>query len=73
MVSENRVDDDHGNTLAAYKTLGSPRYPTEDQVRRLNAATELPPPSPKRLEGNHLDLELQPNALVILEVPAGSK
>ncbi|MBV9294658.1 MAG: glycosyl hydrolase family 39 [Acidobacteriaceae bacterium] len=73
MVSESRVDDDHGNTLAAYKALGAPRYPTEDQVRRLNAATELPAPSRKRLEANYLDLDLQRNALVIVEVTAGSK
>lgn len=63
-----RVDDDHGNTLAAYKGLGSPRYPTEDQIRRLNAASELPPPVQHHLEGSHLHLNLQPNALVLVEV-----
>lgn len=63
-----RVDDDHGNTLAAYKGLGSPRYPTEDQIRRLNAASELPPPVQYHLEGSHLHLNLQPNALVLVEV-----
>ena len=66
-----RVDDEHGNTLAAYKAMGSPRYPTEDQIRRLNAATALPPPVPRRLEGNHLDLTLEPNALVLVEVEGG--
>ncbi len=68
IVTESRVDDDHGNTLAAYRALGSPRYPSEDQIRRLNAATELPPPAQHHLDGNHLDLSLQPNALVVLEV-----
>ncbi|MBV8570078.1 MAG: glycosyl hydrolase family 39 [Acidobacteriaceae bacterium] len=66
-----RVDDDHGNTLAAYKALGSPRYPTEEQVRRMNAATALAPPAEERLDGNHLDLSLQPNALVLVEVETG--
>jgi xylan 1,4-beta-xylosidase len=63
-----RVDENHGNTLAAYKAMGSPPYPTEEQVRRLNAETALPRPSQAHLEGRHLDLELQPNALVVLEI-----
>ncbi|HTU47373.1 MAG TPA: hypothetical protein VMF91_20085 [Bryobacteraceae bacterium] len=67
-VSISRVDDDHGNTLAAYKAMGSPTYPTEDQIQRLNAATKLPPPARSHLEGNHLDLDLQPNALALVEV-----
>ncbi len=67
-VAVSRVDDSHGNTLAAYKALGSPSYPAEDQVRRLNAATKLPPPSLSHLEGSRLSLRLQPNALVIVEV-----
>ena len=66
-----RVDNDHGNTLAAYKKMGSPRYPTDDQIRKLNAATQLPPPERLHLEGNRLDLNLQPNALVLIEVNAG--
>jgi xylan 1,4-beta-xylosidase len=72
LVRVSRVDDDHGNTLAAYRAMGSPVYPTEDQVRRLNAATELPPPSEQHLAGNHLDLELQANALVVIEVQPGA-
>ncbi|MGA8030106.1 MAG: glycosyl hydrolase family 39 [Bryobacteraceae bacterium] len=68
MVNISRVDDDHGNALAAYKALGSPRYPSEDQVQRINAATALPPPTRQHLEGNRLDLNLQPNALVLVEV-----
>jgi len=72
-ASVSRVDDDHGNALAAYKALGSPLDPTEDQVRRLNAATALPPPKQQRLDGNHLDLELQVNALVLVEISTGSQ
>jgi xylan 1,4-beta-xylosidase len=67
-VHISRVDDGHGNTLAAYKAMGSPQYPTEDQVRQMNTETQLPAPVQSQLEGNHLDLELQVNALVIVEV-----
>lgn len=66
-----RVDKDHGNTLAAYKAMGSPRYLTDDQIRNLNAATQLPPPERLHLENNRLDLNLQPNALVLIEVSSG--
>jgi xylan 1,4-beta-xylosidase len=68
-VAVSRVDNEHGNTLAAYRAMGSPRYPTEDQVERLNTATKLPQPSQVQLEGNYLDLELEANALVLVEVP----
>ena len=67
-VHISRVDDEHGNTLAAYRAMGSPPYPTEEQIERLNAATQLGPPGETHLDGNHLDLELEPNALVLVEV-----
>jgi len=70
-VSIRRVDDDHGNALAAYKAMGSPRYPTEEQVQKLNAATQLPPPEQRHLEASRLDLTLQVNALVLVEVKMG--
>ncbi len=71
-VQLSRVDDDHGNTLAVYKSLGSPRYPTEEQIERMNSATALAPPAREHLTGNHLDLSLEPNALVLVEVESGS-
>jgi xylan 1,4-beta-xylosidase len=63
-----QVDNEHGNTLAAYKALGSPRYPTPEQVKKMNDATKLPDPMRKALDGNELDLELEPNALFLIEV-----
>jgi len=68
-VTLSRVDDEHGNTLAAYRALGSPRYPTEEQVAKMNAATKLPAALRGHLMGNYLDLELEPNALMLVEVP----
>ena len=63
------VDDGHGNALAAYRALGSPQYPTEEQVRKINAASALPPRDQLHLNGTDLDLELQINALVLVEIP----
>jgi xylan 1,4-beta-xylosidase len=67
-VSIQRVDNEHGNTLAAYKALGSPVYPTEEQIQKMNAATRLPPPEEKRLAEGKLNLRVEPNGLVLLEV-----
>ena len=63
-----RVDDHHGNTLAAYAALGSPQYPTDEQVRKINAATALPPPDRVRVDGDHLDVDLDVNALALIEI-----
>ncbi len=62
------VDDNHGNALAAYRALGSPEYPTTEQVRQMNTATALPPPDRLHLDGAHLDLDLQVNALALIEI-----
>ena len=71
-ISESRVDEEHSNTLAAYRAMGSPRYPTEAQVQKLNAITALVAPQSRALQSKELDLELGPNALVLLEVKLGS-
>ena len=70
-ISESRVDDDHSNTLAAYRSVGSPRYPTEAQVQKLNAMTALESPMARPLQTREFDIELWPNALVLLEVKPG--
>ncbi len=67
-VKVSLVDNDHGNTLAAYRALGSPQYPTPDQIREINSATALRPPDRFQLNGTHLDLKLQVNALALIEI-----
>ncbi len=69
-VSFSVVDEAHGNALAAYRALGIPQYPTKEQIRKINAATALPEPDRLHLDGNHLDLELQVNALALIEIAA---
>jgi xylan 1,4-beta-xylosidase len=67
-VSITRLDPTHGNTLAAYRRMGSPRYPSEAQVRALNEASKLSPPEKATLRGGKIDVNLPVNSLVMLEV-----
>jgi len=63
-----RVDAQHGNTLAAYETMGRPRYPTTAQIRQLNASAGLPAPQTLLLKDGKINLELPPNGLALVEV-----
>jgi xylan 1,4-beta-xylosidase len=71
-VSITRLDSTHGNTLAAYRKMGSPRYPTEAQVRELNEASKLSPPEKTKLRDGKIDVDLPVNSLVMLEVRPNS-
>ena len=66
------ADSQHGNTLATYETIGSPRYPTPSQVPEINRTANLPEPMSTRLKNGSLDLNLIPNALVLIELPVGA-
>ena len=67
-VSISRVDNTHGNALAAYKAIGSPLDPTEAQVEQMNKQTALGSPEHLTLTDGTLDLKLDSNALLLIEV-----
>ncbi len=67
-VMMRRVDAEHSNTLAAYKALGSPLYPNEEQVAKMNTATQLEAPQSVKLEGERVRLQMGVNELAVLEV-----
>jgi xylan 1,4-beta-xylosidase len=69
-VSIQRVDEAHGNPMTAYRTLGSPRYPTQAQIKAINKASQLPAPERRKLASGSLDLTLPVNGLAVLEIPA---
>jgi xylan 1,4-beta-xylosidase len=69
-VSIQRVDDAHGNPMPAYRTMGSPKSPTQRQIETLNNASSLPSPERRKLEKGVLELTLPINGLAVIEVPA---
>ncbi len=67
-VRLSRVDSEHGNTLAAYRSMGSPRYPTPAQVRELNRVAEADSAQSLRLSNGFIKLDVPVNGLFLLEV-----
>src|ERR1039458_8965990 len=67
-VRLSRVDSEHGNTLAANKSMGCPRYPTQAQVRALNGVAEADTTQSLRLSKGSIKLELPVNGVFLLEV-----
>jgi xylan 1,4-beta-xylosidase len=63
-----QLDDQHGNVWTAYVAMGKPRYPTVTQIRQLNHAAALPPPSVAFIRHDSLDLSIPANGLVVLEI-----
>jgi xylan 1,4-beta-xylosidase len=69
-VRISRADSQHGNTLAAYKKMGSPRYPSQAQVRELNRLAGEQATETLRLHQAAIELEVPVNGVILLEVPA---
>jgi xylan 1,4-beta-xylosidase len=62
-----RVDHDHGDVHSTYQQMGSPRYPTTEQVQILRKAAELPEPEIKDTN-NVLTLTMPAKGLAVIEL-----
>jgi xylan 1,4-beta-xylosidase len=63
-----RVDASHGDTLDAWKKMGSPRYPTQAQIAELRRASEMGPPEAVAIRDGRLTLTLPPMGLAVVEI-----
>ncbi len=63
-----KVDEQHGDTLALYQKMGSPRYPTTAQLQQLVRESRLPAPESTKLTGNSLTVEVPVNGLFVLHL-----
>ena len=72
VITLQRVDSDHGNVLPRYAAMGKPLDPTPAQVEQLNRETALPAPEQSTLKNGKLELQLTPNALVLIKVEGKS-
>ena len=69
-VAVGEVNGQVGTAIPRWKQMGSPKYPTRDQISQLRAAAELPKPSLRSLlaqEPSELSITLPPNGVALLE------
>jgi xylan 1,4-beta-xylosidase len=62
------VDPQHGDIHAAYESMGSPRYPTQAQIKDLQKAAELASPETRALSNGELTLTLPSYSLAVVTV-----
>jgi xylan 1,4-beta-xylosidase len=66
-----QIDAQRGNSLAAYRAMGSPQYPSAAQVALLNAAAALPVAGPLPFsKDGELRVAIAVNGLALVEVAA---
>jgi xylan 1,4-beta-xylosidase len=65
-----RLDARHGSLLTAFRGMGSPKYPTREQVKELRQAAELPGPKVFPVKDGQLQLTLPPDGLAVVEFHA---
>ena len=69
-VQLSRVGGTIGSAIPAWQAMGSPQYPTRDQIEQLRRSAELPRPENLALntgEAPRLTITLPPNGIALLE------
>jgi xylan 1,4-beta-xylosidase len=69
-ASVQSLDGEHGNVLVAYQRMGSPTYPTQQQLTQLRSAAALPPPVTRPLDAGALNLEIPSDGLTLVTISA---
>jgi xylan 1,4-beta-xylosidase len=62
------VDKEHGSPLPAYEKMGSPQFPSREQIAELQKAGQLPATASSKLKKAEITLTLQPHSLALIEV-----
>jgi xylan 1,4-beta-xylosidase len=66
-VQVTHLDPDHGDVHKAYEAMGSPRYPTKQQIEKLRAAAKLSPPEMHEVKGASVTVRIPLQGLVLVE------
>ncbi len=67
-ASISRVDEQHGDTLGLYRKMGSPRYPTQAQIRQLRQESKLASPTQHPLQNGEITVQLPVNGLAVIQI-----
>ena len=63
-----RVDAKHGNVRRAYEEIGSPQYPTREQIEEMKQRAALPAPEQVAIRSQALSVSIPPNGIALLEL-----
>lgn len=63
-----RLDQDHGNAVAAFDKMGRPATPSREQITQLREAGKLAAPEQATLQNGHLSIDIPPQGLVVVEL-----
>ena len=66
-----RLDSENGDVSGAYRSVGSPTYPTPMQLQQLLKASTLPAPQEVPIVDDRLSITLPPDGLATVEVATG--
>ncbi len=67
-VSISRIDQTHGNVLAAYDKMGAPAYPSQEQLRQLREVERPVNREVEHLHGGSFTLVVPAQGLAVVEV-----
>jgi xylan 1,4-beta-xylosidase len=63
-----RVDADHGDTLSAYQKMGSPKYPTKQQVEQLQKIAVEGKPEEVSIADGKFSVTIPSSGLALIEI-----
>jgi xylan 1,4-beta-xylosidase len=66
-VQVTHLDPDHGDAHKAYEAMGSPRYPTKQQIEKLRTAAKLSAPEMHEVKNAAVTLRIPSQGLVLVE------
>jgi hypothetical protein len=68
-VNISRVNSDYGDFNPASQKMGSPEYPTAQQIAELKCASAQPEPEIAHLDGNgQITISIPPNSIALLSL-----
>jgi len=63
-----RLDETHGNAVAAFDKMGRPDWPTREQIRQLREAGKLSAPEQVSVNNGKLSIDVPAQGLVVVEL-----
>jgi xylan 1,4-beta-xylosidase len=70
-VQVTRLDAEHGDVHKSYQAMGSPQFPTREQIEKLRVAARLLPPEMHETKNDSVTITIPSHGLVLLETKPG--